>query len=893
MHSYAPLLNSKLYCPTQKGGLVVRDRLHQQLDRALHTHLILVSAPPGYGKTVLASSWASVQCFPVAWLILDKEESNLGRFLAYLIAALNKVKPDAFRATATHLATAELPALEHIVRSLINDIGALREDIVVILDDYHHVDHGSVVHEIMSQIFKCPPPNLHFIILTRRDPPISFSKLRANNQLVDIRQSDLRFQREETAAFLRIALNKDISEAALANVQRTLEGWGAGIRMVSLAARRMAAGDAFLLGLSGSIQQVNEYMFDELIARLDPSTAHYMLCSALPPRFCADLLDAMSISEQAIDGEQFTEFAESSNLFTTPLDASGKWFRYHNLFRDLLRRRLVRAMPATDQALLVARASDWLEAHGQIEDAIHLLIDHDFSEKAALTVERHRTAAFDADQWQTLESWLQKFPVAEVGNWPSLLLTKASLAKFNLDINLIVDLVQQLETHHQAKALSPEQLGELQFYRAVPLFWTGEIAAARALLEQADTAPLPLGHIAGELHVYLSMARTLTGDYPFAVQQLDYADECNGGRRNIFATRTAASKSFVHYVSLQPAKSLEHAERLSSMALEDIPSDHAKGWGGYMRALVLFNTGRLKMAQQEATETLRFGDFLEKRVVVDMLLVQGMCGIYLTDDKGVSDAFKGLKTLAESVPASSDVLVFIQSAIVRLTLLQNQLGAAQKLAAELGRTPSAGTLVFWLEEPSLTWAKALLMEGSKEAAQLTLPLLDLLRELVTTQNLMACQVEIFLLQALAHARLHNLSVALPLLQRSIELALPHNWIGPFAELANGFSSSLIESIKQEDQRAFISQAVSLRELAGGSSQMNASEIQAHQFTNRELDILELLAGRYQNKEIASKLFISSNTVNYHLKHIYQKLEVTSRRKAVTRATQLGILPLDA
>ncbi|WP_168203149.1 LuxR C-terminal-related transcriptional regulator [Marinobacter fonticola] len=658
--------------------------------------------------------------------------------------------------------------------------------------------------------------------------------------------------------------------------------------MVTLAARQPLTGDGYLQHLAGHVQQVQEYMFEEVIKGLQPDTLHYLLCSALPQRFSAALLDAMALTKPGlagvICGEAFVRFAEHNNMFTLCLDAEGEWYRYHNLFRELLVQRAHRTFSAESRRNIVGEAAAWLEAVGEIDDAIRILLEHDDSDQAAHIIDRHRNAALDADHWLVLQSWLQKFSPSQTDRSPVLLLTKASLATFNLDLYLLGALVQQLDAHQSAGNLSDEQLAELSFFRALPLFWSGDIAAARVCLERAARPPLRFGQLAGELYIYLSMSLTMTGDQPLALKALSEADEQNAGRRNIFLTRLVAAKSFVGYVALQSPESLAQAEYLAALTAIDVPSQHARGWGHYMRTLNLLNTGRLDTARQAANEALRWSDYLEKRVQIDLFLVLGICHCRLGHDAGVSEALVELETLMEASP-NPELRVTALSARVRLILLRGNVRAAQTQALELPQTPMAGTLAFWLEEPCLTSAKVQLAMGNEELAQWVLPLLDSLYRQACVQHLKPWQVEIRLMQAVAEYLLGRLDAAQQLLRGAVELAHPHHWIGPFAELAGGIPRPLVDALQRDEHRAFVLEALASR----GSMVVEPGRMGPDQFTNRELDVLQLLAARRRNKEIATTLFISANTVNFHLKHIYQKLDVTGRRQAVVRATALGLL----
>lgn len=884
MKPFAPLLQTKLYCPTQPGEVVRRKRLLSSLDRALEVPLTLVSAPPGYGKSVLAASWANDQEQPVAWLILDAEENSLPRFLAYLVAALERAWPGAFRSTAALLATSEPPSVERIGQRLADEVSAVGEEVLVVLDDFHLVDHGSDVHDLLDALLGHPPAHLHLVVLTRRDPPIPLARLRANNQLTELRLDDLRFRRDETGELLRTALGREVDAEVVAHVQDILEGWGAGIRMASLAALRAEGDDVFLRRLPGGLQHIQEYFFDEAIAGLDRPTLRYMLVSALPDRFSAALLDEIvaglpePMSMPGSGGAAFIRFVQRNNMFTTSVDPGGQWFRYHNLFRELLLQRLRRVVDRASIVQAATRASAWLEARNGIDDAIRLLIDQGLTGAAAEMVERHRADVLDEDQWVTLEGWLGMFPASESGCWPTLLLVRASLATFNFDIDLVADLVRQLDGHAASGALTAAQRHETEFFRAVPLLWTGDIDGARRALETSAEASLGCQQIAGERHVYQAIATTLTGNYAYALERLDHAEEQNGGRRDTLATRLAASKSYVHYITLAMPEALHHAERLALMAASDRQSEHARGWGLYMQVLCLLNTGRFEAAHQAVREALPCGDFVEQRVLAELFLAGGLCAVHLGDDDALRQAIDALRCLAGTAATGTGVPELALSGMARIHLSRGDVDQASGIAEALPRRPSSGTLVFWLEEPALTWVRTQLALGTGDAARLAVgPLVELRRQ-AESQHLDCQRVDLLFLEAIARSRLGQPDDALACFAEAVDLAMPAGWIRPFAEASRWATELSPDALPHQAQRAFTRQAL-----------QSAPAVAPESFTNRELDILELLAERCRNKDIARKLFISTNTVNFHLKHVYRKLDVSGRREAVVRAAELGLL----
>ncbi len=892
-------LATKLHVPRLGSDIVHRERLLEVLDRCYRVPLTLVSAPPGYGKSVLAADWVRSRSRSVAWLALDEQESDLRRFLMYLLAALKHSTGAGLDRTASMLTVAERVSTRRLAQTLANDLDDLNSESVIVLDDFHLLDHDSEVQSLMTLLLDHPPSGLHIILLTRRDPPLRLARLRANHELVELRQDSLRFQAEETEELIRTAMGRDLSAAALARIHEGLEGWGAAIRMASIAALRTGGDALFEHELTGGLQHIQEYLFEEVIKGMNPQMLRYLLISALPSRFCAELLDeiAAGLPDLALarEGQEFIRQVERNNLFATAQGAEGRWFRYHHLFRELLQQLWTRELEYPVLADITSHACRWLESGGFVDEALRLWLQQARFAEAAAVVERHRKTALDVDQWVVLEGWLSMFPPAERSRWPELLLARASLATFEFDIDLLADFVHRLEEHETAESLGPVSRRELRFFSAVPLFWTGETAKARQSLEQATDGPLSCDQLTGELEVYLAMSRSMTGDHGLALQRLDRTEAANGGRRNVLASRLMAARSYVHYFALQPAASLHQAERLAQLGASDLPSRHVMGWGHYMRTLCLLNSGRLEAARQAAMEATKHAGHLEKRVRVDLYLALGICACHLGTAKESTAAVQVLEGLRDASESGPELQQLARSALTRLALLRGDLEAATVMAEDLPQSFGAGTQVVWLDEPALSWARTQLARDDRAAARLALPVLVEYRGQSEAQHLRCHQVELLLLEAIACATLGQVDDAISRLASALDLALPAGWTGPLLEIPRWPAGLAPESLPQLEQRAFFRNVLRARRNGRLASRSNAlpegSEYarELARFTNRELDILVLLAERRQNKEIASRLFISTNTVSYHLKRVYRKLEVSGRREAVIRARELGLL----
>ena len=391
------LLQTKLQRPACPLDLVTRQRLYDRLEAERLRPLTVVSAAIGYGKSVLISSWLERCGWSSAWLSLDEGDSDLHRFLTYFLAAVKRTFPNACQNTTDRLNSARMDSVATLAINLSNDLGAIQEPFFLVFDDYHHISAESPVNELLTVLLERPPPLLHLVIVTRVDPPLPLGALRAKGQVMDICARDLMFERSEAEALLRKISTVDVSDKDLSLVQREVEGWAVGLRLAALALYEGRGLDALFNDLSDGSYQVHEYLVEELLARQSSHMQECMLRCSILDRFSAALCDAVCITHNApgspeLDGRRFIDALQQENLFIAALDERGEWFRFHQMFRDLLREQLERRAAPGQIVTLRARASEWFESQGMIEEAIHHALAAGDEMGAAAMVERHHRA---------------------------------------------------------------------------------------------------------------------------------------------------------------------------------------------------------------------------------------------------------------------------------------------------------------------------------------------------------------------------------------------------------------------------------------------------------------------------------------------------------------------
>src|ERR687890_677285 len=400
-----PILTTKLYVPPPRPHAVLRPRLTGRLNEGLHRKLTLISAPAGFGKTTLLGEWVAGCERPAAWLSLDEGDGDPTRFLAYLVAALQTIAPNIAEGVLGALQSPQPPPTESILTALLNEINTIPDQIVLGLDDYHAVD-ARAVDDALTFLLEHLPPRMHLIIATREDPQLPLARLRARDQLAELRAADLRFTPSEAAEFLKGPMGLDLSAEEIASLETRTEGWIAGLQLASLSMRGRDDVPGFIRAFAGDNRYILDYLVEEVLQRQPERIRNFLLRTSILDRLSGPLCDAITDQE---DAGVVLEALERGNFFVVPLDDRRQWYRYHQLFADVLRAHLMAEQP--DQvSILHQRASEWYEHNGLPADAIqHALAAENF-ERAADLVELAWPTMRRSRQEATLLGCLQALP---------------------------------------------------------------------------------------------------------------------------------------------------------------------------------------------------------------------------------------------------------------------------------------------------------------------------------------------------------------------------------------------------------------------------------------------------------------------------------------------------
>src|SRR6266566_2764040 len=386
-----PILATKLYIPRPRPNVVSRPRLLERLNEGLHRKLTLIAAPAGFGKTTLVSEWVKGIERPAAWLSLDEGENDPTRFLTYMVAALQTIAPNIGEGVLGVLQSLQPPPPEAMLTALLNEITTLPDYFVLVLDDYHVLEAKPVDLALTYLVEHLPPP-MHLVIATREDPQLPLARLRAGGHLTEVRVTDLRFTPSEAAAFLTQVMGLHLSAEDIAALERRTEGWIAGLHLAALSLQGQPDATSFITSFTGSHHFVLDYLVAEVLGQQPARVQTFLLRTSILDRFCGPLCDAV-VLEPSISGQATLEYLERANLFLVPLDNERRWYRYHQLFAELLRQRLqaTPVSPTGDERTIIAelhvRASLWYEEHGLAMEAFQHAVAARDVERAARLME--------------------------------------------------------------------------------------------------------------------------------------------------------------------------------------------------------------------------------------------------------------------------------------------------------------------------------------------------------------------------------------------------------------------------------------------------------------------------------------------------------------------------
>jgi LuxR family maltose regulon positive regulatory protein len=867
------LLATKLFVPPARPGLVQRPRLVERLQAILTCRLTLVSAPAGSGKTTLVSEWVAGCKRPVAWLSLDEGDNDPTCFLTYLVSALQTVAPKIGAGILAILEAtqSQAPPIELLLKNLLNEIGTVADNFVLVLDDYHVIDSKPVGNGL-AFIVEHSPPQLHLVITTREDPPLPLASLRVRGQLTELRAADLRFTPAEAAEFLNRVMGLNLSAEDVAALETRTEGWIAGLQLAAISMQGYKDAGNFIKSFTGSHHFVLDYLVEEVLQRQPESVQTFLLWTSILDRLCGPLCDAV-LHDSTSSGQETLEYLEHANLFIVPLDVERRWYRYHHLFAELLRQRLGKPKEFAEFNL---RASQWHEENGDPGAAFRYAIAAGDFVRATGLAEAAWQGMNESFQMAAWLGWVKKLPEEVIRVRPMLctLLGRAFTDAGELEAS-------ELRLQDAERCLAGSDVANEAQLK--PL--TAMIALARAYNSQVQ------GNLAATMkYAQLALQIIPEDDFVRRAQAISILEVTNWASGNLESAirgigNWMESMTQVGNHVFVVASAFVYQDALQLAAQHGPEAEHITAHHHLGLSMIYRQRGDDTLATHHLKRAVELG---LQTTLVDWLYRWHVAHAQLEEAAGDLEAATALLDEAKLVYIRTLVpdLRPIAAMKARIYLKQGRPDRVRAWAAERGLS-LADEVSYLHEFEHLTLARL------EIANPLVNALLARLLQAAEAQKRRGSALDILLVQALAHEAQGNRPQALAALKRALSLAEAEDYVRIFVDEGEPMRLLIEQQLRNRDhpQSGYADKllAAFAPPVNKQSTIKNLKSEMGELLSERELEVLRLVAQGLSNRQISERLFLALNTVKGHNHKIFGKLQIQRRTEAVARARELGLL----
>jgi LuxR family maltose regulon positive regulatory protein len=879
------LLTTKLYIPPTRPKLVARPRLVERLQAGLRGPLMLISAPAGYGKTTLLSEWragAGRDC-PVAWFSIDSEDNNLFRFWGYVVAALETLQEGLTNNVASLLQLPQFPTAEELITSLINDLSSFANDFILVLDDYQTIT-SSKIHQYLTYLVDHLPLQMHLVLLTRIDPSLPLARLRARNQLVELRASDLRFTADETAEFLNTVMGLRLSAENVKALEYRTEGWIAGLQIAALTMQGKDDVDSFIRRFTGNNRYVMDFLVEEVLQQQTESIQNFLLRTSILDRLTGSLCDAVTDQQNS---ERTLAELELSNLFVVPLDNECQWYRFHHLFSEALQIRLRQSDPK--QLLeLHRRAARWLEQHDFLLEALQHALAAEDKELTGRLAELSGAQMLARGELMALLDWHERLKDISLER-PHLCVDKAWALMLTGQVDEVESLLgraEQLILGHTPDETIQHMRGHIAAIRCFMASRTGDAPrcielGGHALEDLPETDP----GVRGVVHLALGGTHIQRDDFPAAIQSIKEASRLGklAGNFNLAVTAISTVANL-----LMAQGQLHRSEEMyrEAMQLARLPNGHVLPIAGRVHSglcRLFYEWNDLPAANDHARQTYEMG---QKWGNADSLLTAHVMLARIHQARGeiggAEESLQSAENLVRTRQLTPSSAEWVEMARLSLWLVQGNLEAcARWMRANDPKSSGEHTLNAGKQ---LILARILLAQGNHTRASRMLA--QFLPDNETVKH-WGTVIELLVLQSIACQQKGDLPDALNTLSRALSLAEPEGYIRTFLDEGEPMLSLLRRAASKGLHPAYIRRILAATTSEGRSSQSVQPLIEP--LSERELVILRMVAAGKSNQQIGGELFLAVGTVKRHVSNIFGKMNVRSRTECVARARELGLL----
>lgn len=883
------ILNTKLHMPSVRHNHIPREALNRKLDEGLQKghNVILVSAPAGYGKTTLMSGWLSRTGYSCTWLSLDEYDSEPVRFVSYLLAAVREIHPDFGAAIEDILFAPKLSGVETVSSYLIRELEQIQEPFVLVLDDYHAIDSW-YINALMGKLLDSAALKIIMVLITRREPLLAFSDLRAAGRITELDTSDLRFNEAEIREFFGRYFNISFDDDMLNMVEEQTEGWAAGMQLTGLSIKnkKKALARNFVEEFRGSNRFITDYLMDEVLLNQEEHIRNFLTATCILKKFSGELCDAVTGLEGS---SKIIEQLERENLFIVALDDSHTWYRYHHLFSEFLRAGLNESRKNG----MYRKASLWYIEKGFMEEALEYALEAKDGELAESLLKQEAVRLFQNGELKTLLFWLDSLAAIKKERAALLDAYRIICLLLTEEIHLACGVVGSLESMKMDK---DDLVAQTLLQAVVSVFCNIDDREAAPGLTEEAVMKLKDTH---EFFYYfaktsIGVVKSLDGRIAEAIDIL----------RRVYEEIRGKGYKFLELIAVANLAVCINftGKRKEALALcEEVLAGYTDKGGNILpmarilyqpMGILLYYNNRLEEARKylecyltyyremELTYTIEFGEWFytlllyskgEKELAAEIL------GGFITKDEELKlkqkrELFQGMG-IELHTRGKNHRLILAEALDTELNIREKE---HEKVAAWLESLEKDSISVLPTAHIHFAYIRALIFQGNLQEAR------DILREQEKQARNYGRYLElitVLLLEALIQKRMGMETRALELVREALVLAAPEGYVRSFLD----------------EDKEILGLAYKVREAAPEfvdrllrKEDMPTAKL-AELLSNREVEILGLIAAGLSNGEIAAKLYITEGTAKWYIRNIYGKLGVNKRIKAVEKARQLKII----
>ena len=886
------ILNTKLFIPTLRAGIVSRANLIKKIDAGRLSKLTLISAPAGYGKTTLLAEWIKQQALPACWVSLDPQDNDLKRFFAYLNASLKNIDIEVQDTFPTNGKEPSSVSSSEFVLPLINQVSTSSGDVYLVLDDYHRITNPDI-HQAISYLLENLPDTMHLLIATRSDPPLRLAKLRAQGELCEIRVDDLRFTSKEAVQFLNQSMDLNLTLEDIVTLTKKTEGWIAGLQLAGLSLLKDPDKHKFVIAFAGDDRYIADFLLDEALNRQPTEMQTFLLETSILDRFCAPLCNAVTGRS---DSQSVLMELEQANLFLVALDNQRHWYRYHHLFADLLQSRL-KSSKSADLVELHHRASHWYEDNHLMADAVNHALAANETERIIHLTEEMAIYKMDAGELNVLSTWLDRQPETIYLQNPWLMVARTWFFFNKGEYEEVEHRLEEIKKALSVQSYPKKLTARIQGHAAAIQAYLAEIRDESAIaMACAEHALKLLTEQDIQLRSFVAIrwanAAAWIGDYPNAIHALEEAGKASklagDGHLAVSALSEKATLQMVIGQLNQAIEGIfeikEYAETLAQKDGRRLP---AMGQLYRQLSYLLVERNQIAEAEYYAKEAVHISrNWGEKEALFLALTVLSKVHFVSGDyDKCEETSNQSIQIAGQVSPY---MLAYTTEMKHRFLLRQGRVEEVETWSQERG----ANEMSEYSHHQRLAYQNTAHLLVAKGKYAEALEIVEVLLRIVGEVGAKVYSIRYKVLQAKIYHLMNQPDDALNALAEALAMASPEGYVRSFLDEGEIVAQLLYQASEKDIFAEYCSYLLDefSKEIPSKPSTSARPEGLVEPLSGREIEVLALIAKGYSNQEIAQELILSLYTVKSHARNIFSKLAVKNRTEAVSKARMFGLLP---